>query len=195
MTTRDVSSLLPSLLGPIEIHADGEQVALRDTWNFVGFGLTDDGEALNFAALAVVGGQELPLVLGEETTTSTVATRKGSRNIDLSFWPATAGALVRRLRLIVTLDSSVEDATATIDLYDQTHGVVVTGTELDNAAADDKTIPTEIESDALTVGSASGDLRSDEVAMYLLRIRRVGATASDAVTCTNARLVIDYVAA
>ncbi len=193
MTARDVSGWLPNLLGPVEIQADGDAVTARGTWNFIGFALSDVAGVLTFTSLAVVGGTELPLVLGEETTTSTIATRKGARNIDLSFWPAVAGALTRQIKLAVTLDCSDAAATATVDLYDQTNSVVVTDSELDNSAAGSKVTPTEFVSAALTVGEDAGDLRTDAVSMYLLRLRRVGGTGAHAVTCTNARLVVDYV--
>ncbi len=139
---------------------------------------------------------ELPLSMGEQTTTETVDKRIGGRTIDLSPFPAqittASGVLDREVTLVAVLDSSDEDATAELDIYDQTHGIVVAGTTLSNTAAADKLLPEEFVSAALTVGSAAGNLRSDAPALYMARLRRVGGVATDAVTCVHARLHVRY---
>lgn len=141
----------------------------------------------------VTGVLEIPFVTGENTTQLSTAFRKGGRKIDWTRYPAvSAGGLTRSVRLTATLDSSVSAALAEVDLYDQTHGVIIAGSTLTNTAAPDKTIPYEVTSGILPVNAISGNLRNDVIALYLLRIRRNGGLSTDAVTCTNARLEITY---
>lgn len=135
---------------------------------------------------------EIPLFTSGDTTLD-IPQRRGSREIDLTKFPSSLGGKTREVKLLAVLNSSHASAEAGVDLYDQTHGVVVTNSFLDNSGAVDPLQPEEFESSALTIGDNAGDLRDDVAALYFARIVRTGGSASDNVTGMSVRLRIRYV--
>jgi hypothetical protein len=103
--------------------------------------------------------------------------RQGTRFIDMSRYPALLGSLTRRVRFVAVLENTTNSVlyNAEARFFDFTHGVAVTGTTVDNTAAPDRSIATELTSGILTVGSGAGNIRSDAPAMYSVEFRAVGA--------------------
>jgi len=140
---------------------------------------------------------ELVLVAGDVDTDQTSFNRKAARVFDLSEYPATLGSLNREVRLKATIEQTVDSVSynAEIQLFDQTNAVTVTGTTLDNTGAGDRSLPIEVSTAALTVGSSAGNVRDDAPTMYEIQLRGVGTLTppTDRVILSNARLEIKYV--
>ncbi len=129
----------------------------------------------------------ITLAAGVQTTTSTAFIRAGARQIDMTPYPATIGALTRTVTFVADIDKSSGATTVEVQLYDTTHTVAVTGTDLTSASNSNAAV-----SAVVTVGSNSGNLRDDNATQYELQFKMNGGGGSDAVTITNARLVITY---
>lgn len=117
------------------------------------------------------------IVFSMETTSGTTTyVRQGSRTIDMSKYPATIGALTRRVRFKATLECSEHSAAFYIEarLFDRTNSVEVTGTPLNNSGEVDRSVAKEFTSGVLTVGSSAGNIRSDVIALYAVQFRAVG---------------------
>jgi hypothetical protein len=131
---------------------------------------------------------ELNLASGLFSTTSTTFTRTGGRQIDMSIFPATIGALARTVAFSADIDMTAGATSVEIQLYDITHSVAVTSTDLTSSS----TTNTRVTSGSLTVGSSAGNIRSDVATQYELQFKMNGGGGSDAVFLTNSRLVITY---
>jgi hypothetical protein len=131
---------------------------------------------------------ELTLASGLFSTTSSTFTRSGGRQIDMSVFPATIGALTRSVIFSADIDITTGATTVEVQLYDITHSVAVTSTDLTSSS----TTNTRVVSSALTVGSSAGNIRSDVATQYELQFKMNGGGGSDAVFLTNSRLVITY---
>ena len=133
---------------------------------------------------------EIPFLVNERGTDSATYVRVGGRPIDMSKYPATFGSLNRVVTFVADLDIAGAPTSATVKLYDLTHLVDVTGSEISH----NTTTNTDISSAALTVGGNPGDIRDDVVTQYVAYLKMVGGSVGvDQAFCTNARLVIDYV--
>jgi len=130
---------------------------------------------------------ELFLVSGLFTTTSTSLTRAGARKIDMGLYPATIGSLTRTVIFVADVDMTSGATSVEVQLYDTTHGVVVTGTDLTSTS-----ISNAVVSATLTVGSSSGNLRDDVASQYEVQFKMNGGGGSDAVFITNSRVTITY---
>lgn len=120
--------------------------------------------------------------------TNSTTRRVGSRKINMASYPATIGTLSRTVKFFATIEATTVTTTATIRLKDVTNNVTVTGTQLTTTS----TTASEVSSAALTVGSSSGNIRSDSAAMYEVQLEMTGGGVSDSVTCTDARVIISY---
>lgn len=116
--------------------------------------------------------------------------RVGSRTIDMSQFPATIGALSRTVKFLASVDMTAGATTVEIQLVDITDAdAIITGTDMTSSS----TSSTEKNSGALTVGSASGNIRNDKVAVYEVQLKMNGGTlGTDQVFCTNARIEVSY---
>lgn len=135
---------------------------------------------------------EVPLLDGDFSIDLGTFTRVVARTIDARRLPTTSYGRTLKARLSVVLESSVVGVTAEAQLYDQTNGVIVTGTTLSNSAAPSKVLPFEVTSGALTVGSSAGNIRRDAVTLYELRLRMSVGTSPDVAILRNARLRFTY---
>jgi len=131
---------------------------------------------------------ELSFASGLFSTTSTSFTRSGGRQIDMSVFPATIGALTRTVVFSADIDMTAGATTVEVQLYDITNSVAVTSTNLTSSSITN----TRVVSSALTVGSSAGNIRSDTAAQYELQFKMNGGGGSDAVFLTNSRLVVTY---
>ncbi len=139
------------------------------------------------AARAASAVYEISLAAGLQTITSTTFTRCGARAVDLSKYPTLSG-YTRHVRLVADVDKTPGATSGTVQLFDATHNVVVTGTGMTTTSVDSE----EKDSGDLTVGTASGNIRTD-AARYELQMKRTGGVeGTDAVYLTNARLYIYY---
>lgn len=124
------------------------------------------------------------------TTNSNVFVRAGTRELDLTNFPATLGGKTRTVKFIATFETSVSSATADIRLFDYTHNTLVTGTN--TSTTSDSTYL--FVSSNLTVGSSAGNIRSDVTTIYEVQLKMtVGNVSTDRVICSGARLEIIYV--
>lgn len=154
----------------------------------------------------VVGGglanevylEEIVFSAGTFSTGSNTYGRSGSRAVDMGRYPATIGALARQVVFVCSLENALHSATysARAHLLDVTHAnVEVAGTALDNSAAADKGVAAEYASAALTVGSSSGNVRSDVVTHYAVEFSGTGIVdpMTERAILSGARLEIRYV--
>ncbi len=130
------------------------------------------------------------IVIGAEATTATATyTRLGARKIDLSLYP-TATVAKFKVDLESTTHSSAWYARAR--LFDITHNVVIGSTTLDNSGETDRSLVNEF-SATMTIGSASGNFRSDVETEYSVQFQVTG-TITDAsvqrAVIGNARVVL-----
>ena len=132
---------------------------------------------------------EFSFLSGLASTTLSTFSRIGARKIDLSSFPSTIGSLTRTVQFFADVDKTSGATTVEVQLYDSTHAVAVSGTDLTSIS----TASFEVTSSALTVGSSAGNVRSDVASQYELQLKMNGGGGSDAVFCTNARFVVTYV--
>eukprot|EP00697_Spironema_sp_BW2_P008860 gnl/Spiro4/23585_TR11653_c1_g2_i1.p1 gnl/Spiro4/23585_TR11653_c1_g2~~gnl/Spiro4/23585_TR11653_c1_g2_i1.p1 ORF type:complete len:591 (-),score=-101.37 gnl/Spiro4/23585_TR11653_c1_g2_i1:13-1785(-) len=131
---------------------------------------------------------ELNLASGLFSTTSNIFTRTGARYIDMSIFPSTIGALTRTVAFTADIDMTSGATSVEVQLYDSTHTVAITGTDLTSTS----TTNARVTSGPLTVGSSAGNIRNDVASQYELQFKMNGGGGGDAVFLTNARLVITY---
>lgn len=141
---------------------------------------------------------DFSFVAGDKDTDQTTFTRTGARRIDLTNFPATVGSLTRQVRFKVVIENILHSAiyNAEIRLYDVDGAVAITGSTLDNSAAPDRALPTELSSGLLTVGTSPGNIRSDfPLRVYEAQLRGVGVLTppTDRVIVSSARLEVLYV--
>jgi len=130
---------------------------------------------------------ELPIVaLVKSTTSATPGEVIGAREVDVAILPIG----VKHYFLVATLQSAVPGAVSRVELWDVTHGVMVTNSQISNTAEGDRTLFGTIISAELPSGVAAGDIRTDAAAEYELRLYRTSGTPGDIVSCSNAHLRI-----
>jgi len=113
----------------------------------------------------------------------------GGRKVDLSPYPAVVGRLTRNISFLVNVQKTSGATSVEVQLFDVTDAVQVTSTNLTHSANNDLT---ELSSGSLTVGSSSGNLRSDAPKVYEVNVRMNGGGPSDQVFVANARLLVTY---
>ncbi len=130
---------------------------------------------------------EIYFVSGLFTTTSTTFVRAGARLFDMTPYPATIGSLTRTVKFVADIDKTSGATNVEVQLYDNTHTTAITGTDLTSTSNSNAAVTA-----TLTVGSSSGNLRNDVASQYEVQFRMTGGGGADAVSITNARLVITY---
>lgn len=120
------------------------------------------------------------------TTVLTPGEVVGAREFDVALIPAGT----KHLFLVATLQSSAPAAIAHAELWDVTHGVLVTNAAVTNTLEGDRTIFETIISSELTMGGLPGNIRTDVPSDYELRLYRSAGAPADFVTCSNAHLRI-----
>lgn len=177
----------PLVVGLRGIPISSSLPAIGQTLSFNGLAWVPvDPTIASFSAVQ----REIFIIASDQSTKLSTFTRVGGRKIDFTLYPATVGGLSRQVKFIVDVQKTSGATSVEIELFDITHAVQVTSTNIiystDNAL-------TEISTGSLTVGSSAGNLRSDTTALYEIHIKMNGGTGSDAVFITNARLQISYV--
>lgn len=159
-----------------------------------GIGAGSNGQVISTVAGSATWVNQLParyeltLASGLFTTTSATFIRTGARQIDMSLFPATIGALTRTVVFSADVDMTGGATSIEFQLYDSTHTVAVTSTDLTSSS----TTNVRVTSGALTVGSSAGNIRSDVASQYELQFKMNGGGGGDAVFLTNARITITY---
>jgi hypothetical protein len=138
------------------------------------------------------GGSSLAeIVFGAESFTTTATyTRLGARVLDMSLYPGASS-----VKFYATLENTLDSADwySQVRLFDITHNVAIGGTTLDNSAASDRSVAENLASTDITVGSSSGDIRSDSVTLYSVQFRANGTITDPSIqraVIGNARIVI-----
>jgi hypothetical protein len=131
-----------------------------------------------------------PFISGAQLSGSNTASAIGGRNLDMEPFISVLGD--GRLRIVkfyadveVSGDPGIDGY---IQLFDVTHNVLVTNT---NFQFNNQNV-TELESPALVVGSAAGNIRNDEVTYYEVRLWKVSPAGADRAICHSARITIAY---
>lgn len=140
---------------------------------------------------AVEIAMAISIVEGGGNTDLATFTRMGVRPIDCSRLPATLYGKTLKARFSAVIESTV-GAIAECQLYDHTHGVIVTGTTLDNSTAPDETLPFLVTSGALTVGVSSGNVYRGAETLYEARVRLSSGASPDLAIMRSARLRFTY---
>jgi len=131
---------------------------------------------------------DLNIVAGVELNGFTTPAGVGGRSMDMSKFPlALADGRIRNVKWICDVEVSAPGVDGYIQLFDTTHNVLVTGTQFHFT----NTIAQELSS-TLTIGSASGNLRNDEITRYEVRIWKTSGSPADRVICNNARVQVIY---
>ena len=141
------------------------------------------------AAAALTAQQEIIFVAGTQSTALSTFTRAGGRKVDLLPFPAVIGSHTRNVRLAADVQKTSGSLSIEVQLFDVTNNVQVTNTNLSHSA-DNSLI--ELTSSILTVGTSSGNIRTDVVSMYEFDAKMISGSVSDLVFVTNARLLISY---
>lgn len=111
-----------------------------------------------------------------------------SRNLDMAYFPVSLpDGRLRKTRFYFDAEVSAPGVTGGIQLWDATHNVAVTGTNLTFT----NTVTDEIMID-LIVGSSNGNIRSDISTRYEIRAWKVSGSVTDRVIINNARVTITY---
>jgi hypothetical protein len=128
---------------------------------------------------------ELPITaLVKSADTTSPGEVIGGREVDVSQLPIGT----KHFYLVATLQSEVVAGISFVELWDVTHGVMVTSAQLSNTGAGDQTQFETFVSAELTQGSSNGHLRTDAPAEYELRLYRSGGGPGDLVVCSNCHL-------
>jgi hypothetical protein len=114
--------------------------------------------------------------------------RIGARAVDMSPYPSTTlDGRIRTMTFKADLEVTNPAATATVQLKDVTHNVIITNSVLTTQSQ------TSVElSGTITSGNFSGVMRTDVVSMYEVQIFLTGGSGTDQVICRNARINISY---
>lgn len=131
---------------------------------------------------------DINFVAGVNLNGFTTPAGVGGRAIDMTQFPlALPDGRVRTVRWMCDVEVSAPGVDGYIQLFDTTHNVVVTGTQMRFT----NDIATEL-SAILAIGSAPGNLRNDVTTRYEVRIWKVSGSVTDRVICNNARIQITY---
>jgi len=137
----------------------------------------------------VITSADIAFISGAQLSSSNTPSAIGGRNVDMTpFIPVLGDGRIRSVRVYVDVEVSGTGIDGYAQLYDVTHDVAVTGTTFRFTSVD----VAELASAELTVGSDAGNIRSDEVTYYELRLWKVSLSGSDRSICHSARLTISY---
>jgi hypothetical protein len=151
------------------------------------FDTAGDALAAKLAAEAAVV-YELEFQAGVVIVPYTSFARIGARIVDMSKYPNIAG-YTRHVRLLCNVEKTSGATSGTVQLWDTTHNVLVASTSMSTTSSTNE----EKDSGDLTVGSSSGNIRSDVASSYEVQLKVTGGTLGvDAATIANARLMIYY---
>jgi hypothetical protein len=145
---------------------------------------SDHVHALDASALSIA-----PIILaaGNFGAVLSVFTRVGGCVIDLRALPLTVGSKT----LKASLAADVQRTSGTLALEVQLVDLSSSGSVLATLSVDSTNELTELTS-ALTLGTASGTLRTDAAHMYELQLRMTGGTTSDQALLSHAAVVLYY---
>jgi hypothetical protein len=132
---------------------------------------------------------ELDFTSANNSTGLSTFQRIGGRSIDLSLYSLTLGTLNLSMNFIADVQKTSGATTVEVKLVDVTHNATITGTNLTSSSNS----LAKIEATALTIGTSSGNIRTDVVSEYEIQLKMNGGTVNDQVFCTNVRLLILYV--
>jgi hypothetical protein len=180
--------------GYTSVEDEGTPLTARTAINFTGAGVTasDSGGKTVVNIPGGGGGTTSPVIFTLATgftTTFGTFSRAGSLYLDMTPFPPTNGGLNRHVQFEAEVQKSSGATSVEVRLLDITHGVAVTGTGLTYSATNNLS---RVTSGDLTVGSSSGNIRSDAATIYEVQFKMNGGTPSDQVWGMGARLVISY---
>jgi len=115
----------------------------------------------------------------------------GGRTLDITKFPAllTDGSgRARSMSFYADVEVSAPGVDGYCQLFDTTHNVAVANTLFHFT----NPVTAEINSTPLTVGTSSGNIRSDITSRYEVQLWKVSNAVTDRVICNNARLTIIY---
>jgi hypothetical protein len=144
------------------------------------------GAPTSMVALEVPIEKILLAAVADTTADSVAPIVVAALKIDPNVWPAAFNGRTRVVKFEATAHTTNISAAPNVRLYDLTNGVSVA-----TLAPTPSLTPAHAVT-ALTVGTASGNLRSDVASIYEVRLYRSGGTASDTVACSGARLIVTY---
>ena len=114
-----------------------------------------------------------------------------ARSFDTAKFPATLGTLNRSVTFVATLQNTSGATKTSVSLYDVRNACTVTGTAMDNSGSVSQTLPYDVTSAALTIGTTPNIPSAAN--MLEVCVTMVGGSAtSDVSICTSAKLVVSY---
>lgn len=182
------ADLLPWAHG-LTVRKNGVIVGQQREIDFIGdgFSLANDGDTERIR-LTLRPYIEIPLFAGMKATTSETGEVLAARALDFSVLPPGT----KQIHLVATLQSGDSDVVAVLELWNVTRGYMVASSQLNNSEAVNRTLFTTIVSTSLTLGTSSGDLRSDSADEYDLRMYVAEGTGVEDVTCGNCHIRVTY---
>lgn len=112
----------------------------------------------------------------------------GGRTLDMTKFGITLpDGRIREVNFIVDVEISAPGFDGYIQLWDATHGVLVTNSRFRFTNA----VATEV-SATLTVGTSNGTIRTDQITRYEVQVWKIGGSVTDRAICNNARIEITY---
>lgn len=141
--------------------------------------------------LALAMPTDISFVAGTELNGFATPAGIGGRFFDVTQFPAllTDGSgRTRSMEFYADIEVSAPGVDGYCQLFDTTHNVAVTNAlfHFTNPVA------AEVHSVPLTVGTSSGNIRSDVTSRYEVQLWKVSSAPTDRVICNNARITIIY---
>lgn len=131
---------------------------------------------------------DLQFVAGTTLNGFTTPAGIGGRTIDMINFPTTLpDGRARFFNFYADVEVSTAGVDGYVQLFDTTHNILVTNTQFHFT----NTIAAEV-STSLTIGTGAGNIRTDVVSRYEVRIWKVSGSVADRVICNNARVVVTY---
>jgi hypothetical protein len=141
--------------------------------------------------LALAMPTDISFVAGTELNGFSTPAGIGGRVFDVTQFPAlmTDGSgRARSMEFYADVEVSAAGVDGYCQLFDTTHNVAVTNTLFHFI----NTVAAEIHSVPLTVGTSSGNIRSDVTTRYEVQLWKTSSAVTDRVICNNARITIVY---
>jgi hypothetical protein len=135
------------------------------------------------------GPFRISLVSGIQKVAGVTYITIGGGSFDVSDFPATYNTLNRSIYFAIDYSAAINTDTVSIQLWDATHGVVVTGTA---DSTSDVSPAKKFISSALTVGSSNGNIRNDVVAQYQVQMAVTAGSVTNNALCYDAYLLVKY---
>jgi hypothetical protein len=131
----------------------------------------------------------VPLVAGRQQFFGTTLITVGGSSVDMNDYPATYATLSRSIFFVIDYSVAANTDTASVRLWDATHGVIVAGTTDSSSSV---TPPRRFLSSALTVGATSGNIRNDVVTEYQVQAAVSSGSSVNNAICYDAYLLVKY---